>query len=178
MMMRLFNLALLGLSAAGPGMALAAVENNVHFSGTLVAEPCVIPAGEENVRLEFGTVVDKYLYANQRTHSQPFTIHLTECDPAIAPTLSVTFSGTPSTALPGLLALDAGSGASGVAIGLETQDGKALPLEQISPVTVLVAGENRVTYQAYVQGEPGAIADRSIGHGEFTATANFSLNYE
>ncbi|MEB5742700.1 type 1 fimbrial protein [Klebsiella aerogenes] len=177
MMIRLFCLALLGLGFVGPGIATAA-EDNVKLSGTLVAEPCVIPPGEENVRLEFGTVVDKYLYANQRTKSQPFTIHLTECDPDIAGTVSVTFAGTPSPTLPGLLALDAGSGATGVAIGLETPDGKLLRLGQVTAAVPLEAGENQLVYQAYVQGEPEAIANRNIGRGEFTATANFSLNYE
>ena len=138
----------------------------------------VIPPGEENIRLDFGTVVDKYLYANQRTKSQPFTIHLTECNPAIAATVSITFSGTPSTALPGLLALDAGSSATGVAIGLEMSDGRELSLEQTSSATTLSVGENQLRYQAYVRGEPDAIANRNIGFGEFTATASFSLSYE
>lgn len=172
------HILLLSVLTAGISASVSAAEDNVKFSGTLVAEPCVIPPGEENVALDFGTVVEKYLYANQRTHSQPFTIHLTECNPDIAGTVSTTFSGTPSAALPGLLALDASSGATGVAIGLETQDGNPLPLEQVSPVTALSAGENKLVYQAYVQGEPGAIAAHSIGRGEFTATATFNLSYE
>lgn len=169
---------LLPVLIAGISCPASAAEDNVKFSGTLVAEPCVVPPGEENVQLDFGTVVDKYLYANGRTHSQPFTIHLTECDPSIAGAVSTTFSGTPSAKLPGLLALDAGSGATGVAIGLETQDGRPLPLEQVSPVTPLSAGETQLVYQAYVQGEPDAIANKTIGRGAFTATANFTLVYE
>ncbi|MBW4217888.1 type 1 fimbrial protein [Enterobacter cloacae subsp. cloacae] len=176
-MLRQLIFTLFALAVTNLGLANAA-DDNVKFSGILVAEPCVIPPGEENVQLDFGTVVDKYLYANQRTRSQPFTIHLTECDTAIAETVSVTFSGAPNAALPGLLALDAGSSASGVAIGLEMPDGKTLPLGQVSPATTLLTGENNLMYQAYVQGEPDAIANRNIEHGEFTATVNFSLNYE
>ncbi|MEX3098861.1 fimbrial protein [Serratia ureilytica] len=172
------HILLLSVLITGISASISAAEDNVKFSGTLVAEPCIIPPGEENVPLDFGTVVEKYLYANQRTHSQPFTIHLTECNPDIASSVSVTFSGTPSASLPGLLALDASSGAMGVAIGLETQDGQPLPLEQAAPATALSAGENQLVYQAYVQGEPGAIAARNIGQGAFTATATFNLSYE
>ncbi|EMJ5851812.1 type 1 fimbrial protein [Klebsiella aerogenes] len=176
-MFRPFLFVLLALSGADPRLADAA-DDNIHFTGALVAEPCVIPSGEENIPLEFGTIIDKYLYENQRTGNEPFTIHLTECDPAIASTLSVIFSGTPSPSLPGLLALDGGSTASGVAIGLNDMNGDALPLEQAPPVVELAKGENVLTFSAYVQGEPEAIANRSIGRGEFTATATFTLKYE
>lgn len=164
--------------AALSGGTQAASDNNVHMVGTLVAEPCVIPAGEENIPLEFGTVIDKYLYENQRTKSEKFEIHLTECDPAIAKTVKVTFTGAESEALPGLLALDAGSEATGVAIGLETEDGNALPLNQTTTASPLVAGENLLRFRAIVQGEPEALANRSIGRGEFTGTATFNLAYE
>lgn len=159
-------------------LALAAPENNVHLTGALVAQPCVIPPGEENIPVEFGTVVDKYLYANTRTKSEDFAIHLTECDPGIAQTVKMTFSGTPSLALPGLLALDGGSAATGVALGLETEDGSALPLNQATSAILLTEGEMQLRYRAYVQGEPAAIAARTIGLGEFSATATFSLDYE
>jgi len=160
------------------GHVIAAPEDNMKFSGTLVAEPCVIPAGEENIPLDFGSVIEKYLYANQRSKSQPFTIHLAECDPAVASTVSVTFSGTEDTNLPGFLALDPGSSAAGVAIGLETESGEALPLNQRSAVSELVSGDNFLNWEAYVQGEPDALSGKSITSGEFMATATFSLDYE
>lgn len=153
-------------------------EDNLQFRGALVAEPCVIPPGEENIALDFGTVISKYLYANQRTKSEPFILHLTECDPAIAGSVSVTFSGVESAALPGLLAPDAGSAAKGIAIGIETASGSAQPLNKPSPSAALLAGDNRLSWQAFVQGEPAALADKSLTPGAFTATATFSLDYE
>ena len=158
--------------------AARAAEDNLQFKGTLVAEPCVIPPGEENISLDFGTVINKYLYANQRSKSEPFTLHLAECDPAIAGSVSVTFSGTESAALPGLLAPDAGSQAQGIAIGIETAGGSAQPLNKPSPSAVLLAGENLLNWQAFVQGEPAALANKSLIPGEFTATATFSLDYQ
>lgn len=176
-MLRHMLTALLAVSVLLTGTAFSA-EDNVKFDGTLVAEPCVIPPGEEAIILDFGSVINKDLYANQRTRSQPFSIHLTECDPAVAKTVSVTFSGMESEKLPGLLALDAGSEAKGIAIGLETDKGVAQTLNQASPVVDLVSGENLLNWRAYVQGEPDALENKSLTPGGFTATATFALDYE
>lgn len=179
-MFRQFLFVMLAMAAAGPGTVppANAADDNVHFTGSLVAEPCVIPPGEESIPLEFGTVIDKYLYENQRTHSEDFTLHLTECDPAIAGTVTVTFSGIPSGPLPGLLALDGGSVATGVAIGLENGDGSALKLEEATAPVSITNGEMQLPFRAYVQAEPQAVSAHTIGLGEFTATATFSLGYE
>jgi len=160
------------------GPLFAAEENNVHLYGTLVAEPCVIPPGEEEIELDFGTVIDKSLYLNKRTSGQPFSIHLTECDLSLGNTVKVTFSGKENPNLPGLLALDGGSSASGVGIGLETQEGKALPLKSASEEFQLSEGSYMINLKAYVQGEPEAIQKKSIGLGTLSAVATFSLEYE
>ncbi|CAI8791694.1 fimbrial protein [Pseudomonas serboccidentalis] len=152
--------------------------DNMRFHGALVAEPCVIPPGEENIKLDFGTVIDKYLYLNQRTHGQSFQLHLTECDLSLGNMLKITFSGVESPALPGLLALDGASQASGIAIGMETADGRALPLNKSGQRYPLLAGDNLIELKAYVQGEPQALANQSIEKGPFQAVAMFSLEYE
>lgn len=159
-------------------LAASMPEVNVQYSGNLVAEPCALLPEDENVAVAFGTVIDEYLYLNTRTHSQPFTLRLTECDTSLGKSVSVSFTGTESTALPGLLALDGGSQASGVAIGLETQSGTALALNTPSPLMELSDGDNQLSFQAYVQGEPEAIGNKTIGRGEFSAVATFSLEYE
>ncbi|MFQ0830776.1 fimbrial protein [Serratia fonticola] len=151
---------------------------NVRLHGALVAEPCVIAPGNENVLLEFGTVIDKYLYANERTHGQAFAIRLTECDLSLGKTVKVTFSGTENPRLKGLLAIDGGSQASGIAIGMETPQGEKLPLNKLGPGSRLVDGNNTLTVHAYVQGEPEALAKRSIERGPFSAIATFNLEYE
>ena len=158
--------------------SLAAQADNVRLHGALVAEPCVIAPGDESVRLDFGTVIDKYLYTNQRTHGQPFDIHLTECDLSLGKTVKMTFSGIENPHLKGLLAIEGGSQANGIAIGMETQAGETLPLNKTGDGIRLVDGSNILTVLAYVQGEPEAIANRSIERGPFSAIATFSLEYE
>ncbi|MGL1812360.1 UNVERIFIED_CONTAM: fimbrial protein [Serratia marcescens] len=156
--------------------ALAA--NNLRLHGALVAEPCVIPPGDEEITLDFGTIIDKYLYLNARTPGQRFEIHLAECDLSLGKTVTVTLLGTESVALPGLLAPAGGSIAKGIAIGLETPAGKALPLNQGGDKQGLQAGGNALALQAYVRGEPQALERKTIGLGAFSAVATFSLAYE
>ncbi|OJT44277.1 exotoxin [Serratia plymuthica] len=155
-----------------------AADNNVHLHGALVAEPCVIPPGEEEITLDFGTIIDKYLYLNTRTLGQAFEIHLEDCDLTLGKTVSVSFTGTESSALPGLLAIDGSSGATGIAIGLETPSAQPLPLNQASDKSLLQAGSNRIALKAYVQGEPDALRNQGIERGPFSAVATFNLEYE
>ncbi|MEB7886351.1 fimbrial protein [Serratia fonticola] len=163
---------------AVPLSALAAGDNNLYLHGTLVAEPCVIPPGDEEITLDFGTIIDKYLYLNTRTLGQLFEIHLEECDLTLGKTVRVTFTGPESHALPGLLAIDGGSEARGIAIGFETPSTKPLPLNTKSDKSLLRDGGNIIALRAYVQGDPLAIADKTIGRGAFSAVATFNLEYE
>lgn len=162
------------IAITGPVLA----EPNMWLYGALVAEPCVIPPGEEVVELDFGPIIDESLYLNTRTPGQPFSIHLTECELSWSNMVSVTFLGTESLALPGLLAIDGGSQATGIAIGLETEQAKPVPVNTASDPYQLQGGDNRIALKAYVQGEPDAITHRSIERGPFNATATFSLTYE
>ncbi|MFP7326998.1 fimbrial protein [Serratia marcescens] len=172
--------------SAGRGVALGfacslSITNaadNLRFSGALVAEPCVIPTGQEVVTLDFGSVVDKDLYLNQRTPAVPFDINLIECDVSLGAALTLTFLGNESRSLPGYLALTAGSRAGGVAIGLENADGKMLPLNKQGDKINLAPGNNRIGLRAFLQGEPQALKNKTISRGEFSAALTFGLDYQ
>lgn len=122
-------------------------------------------------------MIKKYLYINVRTHSKPFAIHLIDCDPSIAKTVTLRLTGQESTALPGLLAFNPSSRASGAALGLEHADGSAIPINGSDTYTI-PKGDLTLNYQAYVQGEPEAIQSNNIVAGNFTATVVYSLEYE
>lgn len=156
----------------------AQAADNMKFHGALVAEPCVISAGKESLQLEFGTVVDKYLYSNLRTHGQQFELHLADCDLSLGASITVTFGGEENQYLPGLLALIPGSQASGIAIGIETADGESLPINKTGQAYPLAKGSNVIVFKAYVAGEPKAIVNKAIKHGPFSAVAVFKLEYE
>ncbi|ROR60335.1 UNVERIFIED_ORG: type 1 fimbria pilin [Providencia alcalifaciens] len=152
--------------------------DNLHLYGTLVAEPCVIPPGDDEIDLDFGTVIDKYLYLNKRTLGQPFSIHLAECDLSLGRTVRITFLGKENSMLPGLLAVDENSQAKGIAIGLETLQAKPIPINKTSNEYLLQEGDTIIAMKAYVQGEPDAISNKSIKRGLFSSTATFRLDYE
>lgn len=156
----------------------ARAEDNLYFHGELVAEPCVIPPGSEIIPLDFGTVIDKYLYSYQRTLPIPLSIQLAECDLSLGQSLTLTFVGSENSSLPGYLTLGADSIARGVAIGLESTEGEALPLNKRGKKIPLVSGSNQIRLQAYIRGEPLALKNKSIVHGDFSSVVTFNLEYE
>ncbi|EKS6740499.1 fimbrial protein [Enterobacter ludwigii] len=153
-------------------------EIGLKYTGSLVAEPCVIEPGYEDIVLDFGSIIDRYLYLNTRTLSKPFEIRLADCDLSIGKTVSVTFRGAESVELPGLLGVDSSSEAKGIAIGLETTEAKPLAFNKESDKFTLQAGNSRIALKAYVQGEPAALRNKSITRGPFSAVATFRLEYE
>ncbi|MEB7886675.1 fimbrial protein [Serratia fonticola] len=167
------------LSLLLAGLVAPSVADTVNFDGTLIEDACEIYPGDEAVELDFGTVIDKYLYLNSRTHSQPFAIRLINCDLALGREVKVTFSGMASGALPGYLAFDSSSMAKGAAIGLENSAGELLAINSGKVTQPLQAGSNNaLNLKAFVQGEPLALRNKSIQRGAFTATATFTLEYE
>ncbi|WP_243737951.1 fimbrial protein [Enterobacter sp. AG326] len=154
----------------------------VTMQGTVLGTPCKIRAGDEALTVDLGTVVDKYLYINTRTPGKPFYLHLDDCDTTRASAVRLTFNGKENSSLPGLLAVNAGSGASGIAVGIETGGASSTPL----PLNVrgpenLLSTTSRTTilsFKAYVQAEPQALASKTIGLGAFSASATFLLDYQ
>ncbi|WP_258180075.1 fimbrial protein [Siccibacter turicensis] len=166
----LMNMALIhGVSAA---------EDNVHFSGALVSEPCTLPDADTDITLDFGSIIKKSLYKYQRTMSKPFMIHLQECDPSQLQTVSVTFQGTADTELTDMLAIEASSAAKGVAIGLESANSTPLAINKTSPYIQLTNGSNILNFYAYVQIKPSVKDMSSLTVGDFTAISTFVLGYQ
>ncbi|WP_343553896.1 fimbrial protein [Pantoea sp.] len=159
-----------------PLSVLAATD--IHFSGALVAEPCVIEAGDEAKDVDLGNIVDKELYFNQRTLTKPLTLTLAHCALDMAKSVTITFSGNESSELPGFLAMNPASNAKGIAIGIETLSGQAVLLNKASPPVSLENGKTVILLRAFLQGEPSAITQRSITPGPYSATATFSLSYQ
>lgn len=158
--------------------AYAINDKNVYFHGALVAEPCVIKPGDEDIKLDFGTIIDKYLYLNERTFGQVFKIHLTECDLSLGNLVKVRFIGSESLAMKGFLSINPGSQAKGIGIGLETLESEQLFINESSSKHLLKEGENIIILKAFVQGEKKAIKDKTIGYGDFNSVATFSMEYE
>ncbi|HHN8583795.1 TPA: fimbrial protein [Providencia rettgeri] len=163
------------------GLALsaqAANSNDIEYSGTLIALPCTVDPIYENLGVDLGTIVAKQLYLHERTTGVQFDFVLQDCDTSLGNWITATFTGN-STAQ-GLLNFDAGSEATGAAIGIETLSGVKLPINPIQPYPsqAIQDGTTTVRLRAYVQGESEAIASQSIMPGFFTATLTYTLGYE
>jgi type 1 fimbria pilin len=152
--------------------------DNMHFHGALTAQPCSITPEEANVPLDFGDIIAKDLYKNQRTPGKTLELNLKECNIEVASQVTVTFRGAEDSQLPGLLALAPESQASGIAIGMEMPDGHAVALNKPTDNYALTNGDNIITLQVYVQGEPQAISQKAITPGVFNAIATFDLEYQ
>lgn len=169
--------ALVTLCAWTPGYAKT-VADNVKFSGILVALPCTIPDSDQKIPVNMGTINAHDLYLDQTMERVPFVLHLNDCDISLSSKVSLTFTGTEDLALPGFLGIDSGSGASGIAVGLEDSTGKQIKLNEATGAYSLLQGNNEVALQAYIAGEPEAIRSRAIETGNFSAIATLELNYE
>lgn len=158
--------------------AAQAIENNLYFSGTLVSEPCVLAQEDQVKTLEFAGVIDKDLYLHGRTRGRPIKLQLKNCDLDVGTRmLSITFSGSESTEPPGLLVLQSAT-VQGLYIGLETTSGSAMPLNKTHRMGELASGDNLITFNAYLQGNPEVLANRTLGLGDFGASLTFKLSYE
>jgi len=158
--------------------AVQAAEDNLYFSGTLVNEPCVLDERDELIKLDFQSVVDKDLYLNGRTKGRPIEVRLKSCDLDVGKRMvSITFSGNESSDPPGLLVLQSTT-VKGLMVGMETRTGKLLPLNKTHPMGELTSGNNVLNLNAYLQGEPDVLANRTLGEGEFEASLTFALSYE
>lgn len=152
---------------------------NVKFEGDLVHEPCIIAPEDSTVSLDFGTIVDKYLYAHERTASQTVTVHLSNCDLDLAKMVKVYFIGPESSALKGHLAVNIAGQPGGIALGLESaSDGAFIPINAESQDQPITAGDSWIKFSAFIRGEETAIKNKAIIRGPFSATLNFSLFYE
>ncbi|HDT2998750.1 TPA: type 1 fimbrial protein [Proteus mirabilis] len=152
-------------------------QTNIYVHGSILNAPCKVR--NKIINVEFGDIIGKYLYIHDRTRSIPFSIELDDCKTNIANSVIVTFTGRSSSGegLDGFLALDSSSVATGVGIGIETDNGKFLPLNQSTKAMNLISGYNALAFKAFVKGDDRVLRNKSLGFGEFLATATFVLEY-
>ncbi|EKT61585.1 fimbrial protein [Providencia sneebia] len=150
----------------------------IRIRGLLVAETCTVRPGDENIAVNFRSILDTDLYINKKPSSENFYIHLEDCDESVLKTVTVKFTGSENSNLPGLLAVDNGSMASGIGVEITELGGKKIPINSVTPAYKLQKGSNTLSFSANIQAEPKAITNKSIGLGNYTATSTFTLNYD
>ncbi|MBV8042064.1 MAG: fimbria assembly protein [Pluralibacter sp.] len=163
---------LVGIAAALPALADTPLgQVNIELTGNVVDFTCVVEGGDSDKSVPLGRWPTKQLrQAGSTTNVVPFTLRLTGCPPGAA---SITFAGKADGADPTLLALNASSSASRVAVELRDNDRSRLPLQQASR-DVAVDAQGNVTLQFYANYI--ATADDPQA-GSADADATFMINY-
>ncbi|MFG5940869.1 fimbrial protein [Salmonella enterica subsp. enterica serovar Weltevreden] len=150
---------------------LPAATPNVHYSGKLVAGACNLVVDNDTMAtVDFHTIGSDNFDASGQTTPVPFTLSLQDCKTAL-----VTFQGVEDSTLPGLLALEPSSKASGFAIGVETAAQQPVSINATEGTAfVLKEGITTINLQARLQ----KYAGEDVMPGEFSSTVTVNFEYQ
>ena len=147
----------------------------VHFKGELVNAACSVntDSSEQTVNLgQYRTA--KFTKVGDTTSNIPFTIELNDCDPAVAKTAAVAFTGQIDATDKTLLAVSSGNNDnSAKGVGIEILDSKSSTLTPdgatFSAAQNLIEGTNTARYKATAA---------TTAPGQANADATFVMKYE
>lgn len=160
--------------AVTPSVAGASGGGKVHFQGSIINAPCTLSTASEEQTVRLDQVSSKTLLNNGTSKMKPFVIELQQCDASTLKKVKVTFGGDADRTDPTLLGI-AGS-AKGAGIVLTDGSGTQVQLGQASQARTLLAGDNSLTFGAFLKGTTAK--DIAPTPGDFIATTNFVLQYE
>lgn len=151
----------------------------VHFEGELVNAACAVSTQSSDQVVTLGQYRTASFTAVGDTTAQiPFSIVLNDCDPKVAATAAVAFSGQSDITNNNLLAVtsaDNGTTASGV--GIEILDNTSTALKPdgatFSTAQALVEGTNTLRFSARYKA-----TTTSATPGQANADATFIMKYE
>ncbi|HCC0889556.1 TPA: fimbrial protein [Salmonella enterica] len=149
--------------------------DNLHFSGSLVASPCTLVIhGNALAEVDFSSLDSADFIPAGQSARKPLVFELTDCDSALSNGVEVIFTGTEAAGTPGILAIDSGSSAAGIGIGIETLSGAPVDInDQSGAIFTLVTGNNTLSLKAWVQ----RLAGEDLTPGTFSATAIATFEY-
>ena len=149
--------------------------DNLHFTGILLGKSCTpVINGSLLAEVHFPTIAASDLMNLGQSERVPLVFQLKDCKSSTLFSVRVTLTGTEDSELPGFLAFDASSSASGAGIGIETAAGAAVPVNSTTGVTFpLNQGNNSLNFNAWLQAKGG----RDVTSGDFSATATATFEY-
>lgn len=171
----------MGMSAFGVH-AEDAQTGRVTFTGSIVDAACSISPDTQNQEVPLGSIAAAALANEGKSNPRPFQIKLENCaistsadtkpDARVsaAKAVSVTFDGVADTNNPKLLGI---SGAKGAGVEITNAAGQDIELGKATSLYTLTAGTNILDFNGNLKGNKDTVET-----GEFTAIANFTMNYE
>ncbi|MDE9555233.1 type 1 fimbrial protein [Xenorhabdus bovienii] len=157
---------------AGAASAANQGSGTVKFSGSIIDAPCSIK--NTNIDVDLGAVSSHILKDGGRSASKAFKIELQNCTTETKNGVKTTFTGAEADEK-GLLGIE--GTASGAAIAITNAGGKIIPLGKESDKFSLHEGSNDLNFAAHLKGLKDETGKGEAKPGEFTAIANFTLNY-
>lgn len=168
----------LGFGALTINNALAAEQGSgtVTFKGSIIDAPCSISPDTANQTVDMGQISSAAIEAGPTT-PVPFQIQLENCTLTNENTVTVTFNGTPNYVDSSVLGLS-GTGANTTAVGIVIgdQSGQKIALGSPSAAQLLQNGPNTLQFSAWL--DDMMRGWDAIAPGDFTAVANFTMNYQ
>lgn len=169
---------------AGAAVAVAADPvsvsgGTVHFEGELVNAACAVSTQSADQVVTLGQYRTASFAAIGDTTAQiPFSIVLNDCDPAVAATAAVAFSGQADASNSALLAVSSGNNTTTAGgVGIEILDNASTALKPdgatFSTAQALVEGTNTLRFSARYKATAA-----SATPGQANADATFIMKYE
>ncbi|WP_249534754.1 fimbrial protein, partial [Escherichia coli] len=110
--------------------------DNLHFTGNLISKSCTpVINGSQLAEVHFPAIAASDLMNLGQSERVPLVFQLKDCHSSTLFNVKVTLTGTEDSALPGFLAFDSSSSASGAGIGIETAAGTSVPINNTTGVT-------------------------------------------
>ncbi|WP_095109982.1 fimbrial protein [Pseudomonas sp. Irchel 3E20] len=169
-----FKTALLSVGLLmGSVTAAQAADGTVTFLGSVHSGACSIKPESVDQSVHLGSIAKHQLMAGGKSTPRSVFIELEGCDLTglTDKTVTTTFTGAPSAAVPGALGTVGGAGGVGI---MMTHGDKLVELGVPTTPQLITAGNNTLEFGAYVQGA----ATAPIIPGDFSAVANFTLAYQ
>lgn len=151
----------------------------VHFKGELVNAACAVNTKSADQIVYLGQYrTAKFTKVGDTTVNIPFTIQLNDCDPAVAKTASVAFTGQIDATDDTLLAVSSGSNDNAAkGVGIEILDNKSSTLTpdgaSFSAAQALIEGSNTLNFAARYKATAATTQP-----GQANADATFVMKYE
>ena len=162
----------IGLLAGSMSVAQAA-DGTVTFLGSVHSGACSIKPDSVDQTVRLGAIAKHQLQSGGKSEARRVLIELEGCDLSglTDNTVTTTFTGAPSTVVPGGIGTVGGAGGIGI---MMTHGGRPVVLGTPTTPQVIATGNNTLEFGAFVQGQ----ATGDIVPGEFSAVTNFTLAYQ
>ena len=162
-----------GLLAGVMSSVAQAADGTITFTGSVHSGACSIKPESVDQTVPLGAIAKHQLQSGGRSVARPVRIELEGCDLSglTDNTVTTTFTGAPSTVVPGAIGTVGGAGGVGI---MMTHGGRPVQLGVATNPQAIAAGNNTLEFGAYVQGQ----ATGDIVPGGFSAITNFTLAYQ